>query len=96
MDRNDKDKKSINMHSYAFEQSYKSQKVNAFTSSPRTLKTLKMSFYDFYGDSETCIFVKKIELIIKHRKTVLQKLCLMRMQKSGPWKIAKTLKNGKS
>ena len=64
-------------------------KVNAFTSLPRTLKTLKMSFYDFYGDSETCIFVKKIELIIKHRKTVLQKL-------SHAYAEIWTLKNSKN
>ena len=84
MDRNDKGKKSINMHSFAVERSYKSQKMTAFTSLPRTLKTLKMTFYDFYGGNETCLFVNRIELIIKYRKTVLQKLCLMRMQKSGP------------
>ena len=50
---------------------------------PRTLKTLKMPFSDFHGDPEICLSVNGIELIIKYRKIVMQKLYLIRKQKYG-------------
>ena len=64
----------------------------------RTLKTLKNVFLGLScGDPQTCVFVNRIELIIKYRKILLQKLGLMRKTKSGAWKMAtiswKTLKN---
>ena len=48
-----------------------------------------MSFFDYHGDPEIILSVNRIELIIKYRKIVMQKLYLMRKQKPGLWKMAK-------
>ena len=40
-----------------------------------------MPISDFQGDPEICLSVNRIELTIKYRKILLQKLCLMRKQK---------------
>ena len=48
-----------------------------------------MPFSNFHGDPGICLSVNIIELIIKYQKIVMQKLYLMRKQKSGVSKIAK-------
>ena len=49
-----------------------------------------MSFSDFHGDLKICISVNRMELTIKYRKTVMQKLYLTHKHKP------EILKNGKN
>ena len=58
-----------------------------------------MSFSDFHGEPNICLFVTLpkvsfllLELIIRYRKGVMQKLYLMRQKKLG-WKTLKNAKN---
>ena len=48
-----------------------------------TLMDHQSLFFDFHGDPEICLSVNRIELTTKYRTIVMQKLYLMRKQKSG-------------